>query len=87
MILRDHGPLDPKNIAAELLRQRDTLRQHRAVIGAVQARVTEYEARFSLPSSEVHGAIDHDTLRETDDVCDWIIDSDLLRRAHEAEGR
>lgn len=87
MILKDRGPLDPKTIAEELLRQRDVLRQHREIIGAVQARVTGYEARFSMPSAEVHGAIDRGALHETDDVCDWIIDSDLLRRARAAEGR
>ena len=87
MILKGRGPLDPKSMAEELLRQRDVLRQHREVVGAVQARVTDYETRFSLSSAEVHGAIECGTLHETEDVCDWIIDSDLLRRARAAEGR
>ncbi len=87
MILKDRGPLNPQSLAEELLRQRDVLRQHRETISAIQARVIGYEERFSLLSDDVHGAIEHGILHETAEVCDWIIDHDLLRRARTAQGR
>ena len=50
-------------------------------LAALIERIAGYEARFGIPSSEVHQAIDRGELRETLDVCHWLIDYDLLRRA------
>lgn len=45
------------------------------------SRVAAYEVRHGMPSSEVGPAIDRGELEETLDVCQWLLDYDLLRRA------
>lgn len=87
MILKNRGALDPKSMADELLRQREVLRQHHEIIRAVQERIAIYEERYSLVSAEVPEAIERGTLIESAEVCDWLIDIDLLRRARATEER
>jgi len=81
MILKDHGPLDAKNLAAELLRQRAVLQQHRETITTMVSRVADYETQFAMPSAQVHRAIESGDLQETAEVCDWIITDELAARA------
>ncbi len=81
MILRDHGPMETEHLAQELLRQSDVLRQYSAHIARLEARVAAAERRYNLSSDQIHAAIDAGTLEETLDVCNWILDYDLLERS------
>ncbi len=87
MILQDHGHLEPEQLARELLRQSEVLKQHSARIAALEARVALAEHRYHLVSHQIHDAIDAGTLEETPDVCNWILDYDLLERARSNAGR
>lgn len=40
----------------------------------LEARVAAYESKYGIPSSEVHAAIERKELRETLEVCDWLMD-------------
>jgi hypothetical protein len=87
MILRDHGQMEPAQLAEELLRQSDVLRRHSAHIATLEARVAEAESRYNISSDQIHAAIDDGTLEETAEVCNWIIDYDLLKRSRLNAGR
>ncbi|HEX5498847.1 MAG TPA: hypothetical protein VFX03_06465 [Thermomicrobiales bacterium] len=52
-------------------RRQETLRQ----------RIRAYEERYQIRSDEVHAAIDSGRLVETEEVCDWIMDYELLQRS------
>ncbi len=87
MILRDHGQMEPEQLAQELLRQSDVLRRHSVHIATLEARVAASERHYNLPSDQIHAAIDAGTLEETAEVCNWIIDHDLLERSRLNAGR
>lgn len=80
MILKDRGEFSPSDAARELLRDADALRRHARCVGDLESRVAAFERRFELSSSKIHEAIDSGTLRESPDVCTWIMDHDLLER-------
>lgn len=75
---------------AELERQlremREDLPAQRQRRRELAAQVAAYEARFGLPSTEIHDAIDDGRLVETLDVCNWIIDYERLVLAESAAG-
>jgi hypothetical protein len=81
MILRDHGHLSATEIAAELLRQRNVLLRHRETTSVLASRVADYEKYYEMVSSEIHDAIENGTLEETAEVCDWIINDELVSRS------
>lgn len=58
-----------------------TLRRVQSRRETLRARVESYEARFGIPSDEIHAAIDDGRLVESDEVCDWIIAHDVLQRS------
>ena len=43
--------------------------------------VERFEAKYGIPSAEVHQAIDDGRLEETFEVCQWIFEYELLSRA------
>lgn len=87
MILRDNGPMEPEQLAQELLRQSDVLRRYSVHIATLEARVAAAERHYKLSSDQIHAAIDAGTLEETPDVCNWIIDHDLLKRSRLNAGK
>lgn len=62
------------------------LRQRAVLVGSVQRRaeledrVKHFERQYGVPSSAVHAAIERGELKETQEVCRWILDYDLLER-------
>jgi hypothetical protein len=46
---------------------RDQLRR------TLQRKLRGYESRFELPSSRVESELSSGRLRETDEICDWVI--------------
>lgn len=84
MQLKGKGELDAPTLAAELIHRRAILLEHTQTLERLRARVEGFERRYGIPSAEVHAAIEAGRLRETDEVCDWILDDELVRAA-EAE--
>lgn len=74
------GRQNPEELAAALLRERETLLEQQAEIVALQARVAAYEQKFGIPSAWIHDAIDRGELIETLEVCDWIMDVEQLQQ-------
>lgn len=85
MILKNRGPMKASDMAAELVRQMDVLRQHEQNIAELERAVAERERQYGTPSSQIHAAIEAGTLRETADVCNWIIDYELLERSRASQ--
>ncbi len=48
---------------------------------ALRQRIRAYEERYQIRSDEVHAAIDSGRLVETAEVCDRIMDHELLQRS------
>lgn len=80
MAVNERGRVTPTMRANELLRQRAVLARADQRRAELAARVEGYERRYGIKSHAVHAAIDRGELKETQEVCRWIIDYDLLRR-------
>ena len=78
------GSHSPTDIAASIVQERTIIQQHYEMIRSLRARIAENEQRFGIVSSEVHRAIDDGRLLETQAVCNWLIDIDLLDRIEHA---
>lgn len=50
-------------------------------------RIADYERRYGVPSDAVHAAIDRGELVETHEVCEWLMDVDLLQRMRHDDAR
>ena len=46
-------------------------------LAVLDARLREFEHRYELPSSELHGALEGGVLRDTADVSEWLFWVDL----------
>lgn len=69
-----------EEILADLDAQRNNpelQRQHRSDL---EARVKAYEVKYGMTATEAHEAIDRRELRETLEVCDWLMDDHSLQR-------
>lgn len=61
--------------------------EHTAVVRSderraeLKSRIKQYEEKYKIKSRSIHAAIDRGELKETQDVCRWIMDYELLRRA------
>lgn len=84
MILRDRGEYSPSDAARELLRDAEVLRRHALHVSSLESRVAAFERRYGIASAEIHRAIDAGTLQESEDVCAWIMDHELLEHVREA---
>lgn len=72
---------DVAKLTRELLRQRDTVIEHGPRRAELEARIKDYEARYRRPSDSIHDAIDRGEITETQEVCRWIMDYDVLQRS------
>ena len=43
------------------------------LVESLRARLDEFEVRYEMTSSEVPGALDAGTLRETAEVSEWLV--------------
>lgn len=75
------GQFQPAGIARDLLRQTQTARPCDEQVARLQSRIEANERRYDISSSMIHQAIESGTLSETPEVCDWIMDVELLKRA------
>jgi hypothetical protein len=69
-----------RQLAEDLLDQREALRKSQELREAIARQVTEFEQRFNVRSSEVHDAIREGKLRETHEVCQWLIYHEIVER-------
>jgi hypothetical protein len=79
------GQISPSDLATKILEERTILRRHREERAALRLRIAANEARFGIASSELHQAIDDGRIVETAEVCDWLIDVELLTRIEDAD--
>ncbi len=87
MAVKERGRVTPTMLANELLRQRAALVKSDQRRAELAARVEGYEQRYGIKSRALHAAIDRGELKETQEVCRWIIDYDLLRRTKDRPAR
>ena len=80
------GQISPSELPTKILEERMILRRHREERAALRLRIAANEARFGIASSELHQAIDDGRIVETSEVCDWLIDIELLTRIENAGG-
>lgn len=70
-----------RKLANDLVRQRTALVKSNQRRSELAARVKGYEGRYGIKSRSVHAAINRGELKETQEVCRWIMDYDLLKRS------
>ena len=66
----------------QLLSQRDDVAAQERMLQETRLSVQRFEAKFGMPSERIHEAIEDGTLAETLEVCRWIFQYNLLRRAN-----
>jgi hypothetical protein len=71
----------------ELLRRRAAHLETSEHRSDLEARVKACERRYGIESRSIHAAIERGELKETHEVCRWIMDYDLLRRTQTPETR
>ncbi len=81
MVLTNSTTPTAKEIADQLLAEREVIERYVEQVNTLRSRVLAYEEQFGISSAEVHEAIEDGRLQETLDVCKWIIDSERLARA------
>jgi len=80
MAAKAPGRMEPDKLASDLLHQRAALVRSTQRRAELAARIREYEQRHGIKSRSIHAAIERGELKETREVCRWIMDYDLLKR-------
>lgn len=80
MAIKKVGPKSHAKLTDELLCRRAGLVSSRQRRSELENRVRGYEERYGIKSRSVHVAIDRGQLKETHEVCRWLMDYDLLKR-------
>ena len=71
----------PGDLAEQLLAERDVIANFVSLVEALEATVRDRERLYGIESSELSAAIEDGRISETADVCNWLLDYELLRRA------
>ena len=79
MVLTNPTTPTAKALADQLLAEQAVIKRYVEELAALRSRVLAYEEQFGIPSSEVHEAIEDGRLVETLDVCEWIMDIEILQ--------
>jgi predicted transcriptional regulator len=80
MVALNQTNLTPKQLADQLLAEMAVIEKYHESVRELEAQVLAYEQKYGMPTSEVHDAIEDGRLVETEEVCDWILDSEMLER-------
>ena len=56
----------------------------RTLVGRLRAELAVFEARYEIRSDQVTTALAEGSLRDTEDVCNWVIAWETYRAASEA---
>ena len=70
-----------EEILQDLEAQRNNPELQRQYRRDLEATVKAYEEKYGMTGSEAHEAIERRELRETLEVCDWLMDDAALKRA------
>ena len=68
-----------KQWAAEILHQQEIIQSYLDRLKEIESHVRAFESQFGIPSERIHEAIDAGELTETEDVCEWIMEYELLQ--------
>ena len=68
-------------LADRLLSERLAIANFVSLVEELEANVQEREKQYGMPSSELSKAIEDGRITETNDVCNWLMDYELLTRA------
>jgi hypothetical protein len=79
MVLTNPTSPTAKALADQLLAEQAVIKRYVEELAALRSRVLAYEEQFGISSSEVHEAIEDGRLQETLEVCDWIMDIEILQ--------
>jgi hypothetical protein len=74
-----------RKMAEEILRQGNDPELQARYLRELKENVARCEAKFGIPSEDIHDAIEEGRLVETLEVCDWIMDYNSLQRIHAAK--
>lgn len=77
--------LTPDHRWDDLEREHEILARHSKWRSELGTRIKELEARYGISSDQIHEAIDNGELQETLEVCDWIMDYNLLQHVRTFE--
>ena len=78
MVALDQTNLTPKQLADQLLAEMAVIEKYHESVRELEAQVLAYEQKYGMPTSEVHDAIEDGRLIETLEVCEWLMDADML---------
>lgn len=71
---------DGQRLAAQLLGQLQVVDEYTEYLRLVVDRVQAMEHQHGIASADIHAAIEAGEIRETLDVCNWIMDYEILKR-------
>jgi hypothetical protein len=83
MVFTNSAASTPKEIADRLLAEQEVIKRYIELVHALRRSVRAYEEQFGIPSSEIHHAIKDGRLVETLDVCEWLMDFEVLSKAEQ----
>lgn len=83
MVLTNENTKTRKSLAEQWQEcvDNDTPERHAEFTAELQDRVLACEAKYGIPSSDVHDAIEEGRLVETLEVCEWLMDLYALEQA------
>lgn len=78
MVALNQTNLTPKELADQLLAEMAVIEKYHESVRELEARVLAYEQKYGMPSADVHQAIEDRRLVETLEVCEWLMDVEML---------
>lgn len=81
MVLSHSESRDDQRLAAQLLGQLQVIDEYMEYLRQVTDRVQAMEHQYGIASADIHTAIEAGEIRETLDVCNWIMDYEILKRS------
>lgn len=81
MMLSDGRLHDSETLTVELCARLQIIDEHVEYLRQIMVRVQAMEARYRIASADIHDAIEAGTILETFDVCNWIMDYEILKRS------
>jgi len=79
--------MTPQKRTHQLIAQRSALVKSNQRRSELQHRINGFEKRYGIKSHSVHAAINRGEIKETQEVCRWIMDYDLLKRTKAGRSR
>lgn len=81
LLTRKRGKRIQKSRIDQVMEQRRDTAQMSRNRQETLDRIAGYELKYGMRSDQVHGAIDRGQLKETQEVCSWLIAYDSMERS------